>query len=94
VLASLKRVANHGEVERVRRADVDGIDGGIFEKLVVIGAGLIDVKFVAELFGLFDVAFADGVDVHEAQAANAFEVDAADEAGAENCGIETVHDGL
>jgi hypothetical protein len=32
--------------------------------------------------------------VDEAEAANAFQVDAANEAGAENCGSETVHDGL
>jgi hypothetical protein len=52
------------------------------------------VKLFAQFPGLFGVALADGVDVNEAEAANAFQVDAADESGAENCGIETVHDGL
>ena len=52
------------------------------------------MEFFAELPGFFGVAFANGVDVDEAEAADAFQVDAADEAGAENCGFETVHDGL
>ena len=94
MLAGLQRVADHGEVQRVGRADMDGVHCGIFQDPVVVGVGLIDVKLVGELPGLFDVALADGVNVDEAEPADAFEVDAADEAGAEYCGIETMHNGL
>ena len=94
MLAGLERVADHGEVQDVGRAHMDSVNGRIFQDLVIVGVGLVDVKLFAELPGLFGVALADGVDVDEAEAANAFQVDAANEAGAENCGSKTVHDGL
>jgi hypothetical protein len=73
---------------------MDGIHGRIVQQQAIVGAGLIDVKLFAELAGLFGVAFANRVDVDEAEAAQALEVNAPHEAGAENSGIKSVHDGL
>ena len=94
MLAGLKRVANHGEMQSVGGAHVDGIHGGICQDLAIVRVGLVDVEFLAKLAGFFRAALADGIHVDETEAANAFQVDAAHETGAENCGSETVHDGL
>ena len=67
-------------MQRVRRADVDRVDGGVFQDAPVVGVGLRHAEFGGELIGFFDLRLADRVEVDIAQAANAFQVDAADEA--------------
>ena len=47
VLAGLQRVADHGEVQDVGGAYMDSIHGGIFQDLVIVGVGLVDVKLFA-----------------------------------------------
>jgi hypothetical protein len=51
-----------------------------------------------ELFGqtvsFFGLTYSDGGDVYETEAADGLEMNPANEAGTEDCGMETFHDGL
>ncbi len=71
-----------------------GFDAGVLEDAAVIGVGLRHAEFGGECLGLFDLRLADSLEIDEAQAANAFEVDAADEAGAEQRGLDLLHEQL
>ena len=83
VLAGLHGVLGDREVQRVGRADVHGVDGRIFQHAAVVRLGSLHAELGGELLGLFDLRLADGVELHIAQPADAFQVNAADEAGSE-----------
>ena len=94
VLAGLERVPGHGEMQEVRCTDVHRIDGGVFQNPAVIRVDLPDAEFGAQPRRLLHLAFADGIHLDVAQPANAFQMDAAHETGAEYRRVESLHDFL
>ena len=70
MFARVQRIGHHREVQRVRRAHVDHIHLRIVQDLVIIAGGFVDVKLLAQPPGLLLLAFADGVNLYESQAAN------------------------
>ena len=94
VLARQQRVLRHGEMQRVGRADVNGIDGRIFQDAVIIRLAPSHAELGGELIGFFDLWLADGIELNVAQPANSFQMNPADEAGSEQRGFEFLHDCL
>ena len=90
VLAGLERVFDHGEVQVVGGAHMHHVNLRIVQNGVVIAGGFIDVEFFAEFPRLLFLALPDGVDLDETQAADAFQVHAADEAGAEHGSLQSM----
>ena len=91
VLPGLERVFRDGKVEGVGRADVDSIHGRVFQDAAVIRVGFLDAELGGELVRLLDLRLADRVELNVTQAADSFQMDAAHEAGAEQCGLEFAH---
>ena len=83
MLAGLERVLDDGEVQGVGGAHVHGVQGLVVQDFTVVGLDFFGAELGAELAGLLDLGLADGVDLDEAQPANALQVNAADETGAE-----------
>ena len=81
-----------GKVQGVGRADVNGVDGRIFQDAVIVRFGSRHAELGGELLGLLDLRFADGIELHIAQAANSFQMNAADKAGSEQRGFEFLHE--
>ena len=89
------RLRRHGEMPRVGRADVDGVDRWIGENRAVVGLRPVYAESGREFPGLVERAAGDGDDVHDAQAAQRFAVDPAHEAGPDDRRARTMagHDG-
>src|SRR5689334_19951175 len=78
-------------MQKVRRADVHRLDRGIIQNLAIIGGRFRHAEFVGKLLGLIDLRLADRLDVDKSEPANAFQMDPAHEAGAENRRFDSLH---
>ena len=79
-------------MQGVGRADVNGIDGRIFQDAVIVRLGSLHAELGGELLGLLDLRFADGIELNVAQPANSFQMNPADEAGSEQRSFEFLHE--
>ena len=95
VLARVDRLGRHGEMPRVGRADVDGVDRRIGEDRAVVGLARSTPKAAANSSALCETAPGDGGNVHDAQAAQRFAVHPAHEARPDDRRAQTMagHDG-
>src|SRR5258708_11577573 len=93
MLARQQSVLRDGEMQGVGCADVNGIDGRIFQDAVIVRFSSLYAELGGELIGFLYLWFADCVELNVAEAANPFEVNAADEAGSEQRSFEVLHDG-
>ena len=78
-------------MERVRGEDVDGVNGGVRQKRLIIPSGAFDPHFGRELLGRSVRGAGNGNDFDVAQAADAFNVYPAHEAGPDNRGGHFFH---
>ena len=81
-------------MQRVGRADVNGIDGRIFQDTAIVRFGSLHAELGGELLGLLDLRLADRIELDVAQAANSFQMNPADKAGSEQSGFEFLHEWL
>jgi len=84
--------ARHREMQRVRGADMNGVDGRIGQQLAVIPGGALHSQFVGELPRLLRARSRDTRHFHVAEAPHALGVDTSHKTCAEDYSLQFFHD--
>ena len=70
MLARQQGVLRDREMQSVGRADVNGIDGRVFQEAMIVRFRALDAELVGELLGFLDLWFADCIELDVSEAAN------------------------